>query len=103
MSGGQRHQNDEVKIGIEPHRLDTSNHRSRVISPSKGNERLAQIPKCVRNHEKETLRRLTRADVVRDVANRWDEKAGLRRDAVGSQVIGVLEAQEIKETSNEEG
>jgi hypothetical protein len=36
-------------------------------------------------------------------ANRWDEKAGLRRDAVGSQVIDVLEAQEIKETGNEEG
>jgi hypothetical protein len=33
---------------------------------------------------------------------RWDEKAGLRRDAVGSQVIEVLEAQEIKETGNEE-
>jgi hypothetical protein len=33
---------------------------------------------------------------------RWDEKAGLRRDAVGSQVIDVLEAQEIKETGNEE-
>ena len=28
-------------------------------------------------------------------AVRWDEKAGLRRDAVGSQVIDVLEAQEI--------
>ena len=24
------------------------------------------------------------------VVNRWDEKAGLRRDAVGSQVIDVL-------------
>jgi len=35
--------------------------------------------------------------------NRWDEEAGLRRDAVGSQVIDVLEAQEIKETGNEEG
>jgi hypothetical protein len=35
--------------------------------------------------------------------NRWDEKAGLRRDAVGSQVIDVLEAQEINETGNEEG
>jgi hypothetical protein len=35
-------------------------------------------------------------------AIRWDEKAGLRRDAVGSQVIDVLEAQEIKETGNEE-
>jgi hypothetical protein len=32
------------------------------------------------------------------VVVRWDEKAGLRRDAVGSQVIDVLEAQEIKET-----
>jgi hypothetical protein len=30
------------------------------------------------------------------------EKAGLRRDAVRSQVIDVLEAQEIKETGNEE-
>jgi hypothetical protein len=36
------------------------------------------------------------------VAIRWDEKAGLRRDAVGSQVIDALEAQEIKETGNEE-
>jgi hypothetical protein len=34
---------------------------------------------------------------------RWDEKAGLRRDAVRSQVINVLEAQTIKETGNEEG
>jgi hypothetical protein len=33
---------------------------------------------------------------------RWDEKAGLRRDAVGSQIIDALEAQEIKETGNEE-
>jgi hypothetical protein len=36
------------------------------------------------------------------VETRWDEKAGLRRDAVGSQVIDALEAQEIKETGNEE-
>jgi len=36
------------------------------------------------------------------VENRWDEEAGLRRDAVGSQVIDALEAQEIKETGNEE-
>jgi hypothetical protein len=35
--------------------------------------------------------------------NRWNEKAGLRRDAVRSQVIDVLEAQEIKETGNEKG
>ena len=34
---------------------------------------------------------------------RGDEKAGLRRDAIRSQVIDVLEAQEIKETGNEEG
>jgi hypothetical protein len=34
--------------------------------------------------------------------NRWDEKAGLRRDAVSSQVIGAREAQEIMETRNEE-
>jgi len=33
----------------------------------------------------------------------WDEKAGLRRDAVGSQVIDALEAQEKKETGSEEG
>jgi len=41
-------------------------------------------------------------DPVPDV-NRWNEKAGLRRDAVRSQVIDVLEAQEIKETGNEKG
>jgi len=34
--------------------------------------------------------------------NRWDEKAGLRRDAIRSQVIDALEMQEIKETGNEE-
>jgi hypothetical protein len=34
--------------------------------------------------------------------NRWDEKAGPRRDAVRSQVIDALEAQEIKETGNED-
>jgi len=32
------------------------------------------------------------------VVIRWDEKAGLRRDAICSQVIDALEAQEIKET-----
>jgi len=35
-------------------------------------------------------------------AIRWDEKAGVRRDAVRSQVIDALEAQKIKETGNEE-
>jgi hypothetical protein len=34
--------------------------------------------------------------------NRWDEKAGPRRDAVRSQVIDALGAQEIKETGNED-
>jgi len=33
---------------------------------------------------------------------RWDENAGLRRDAIRSQVIDALKAQEIKETGNEE-
>jgi hypothetical protein len=36
------------------------------------------------------------------VVIRWDEKAGLQRDAIRSQIIDALEAQEIKETSNEE-
>jgi len=34
-------------------------------------------------------------------AIRWDENAGLRRDAIRSHVIDALEAQEIKETGNE--
>jgi hypothetical protein len=34
--------------------------------------------------------------------HRWDENAGLWRDAIRSQVIDALEAQEIKETGNEE-
>jgi hypothetical protein len=37
------------------------------------------------------------------VAIRWDEKAGLRRDAVRSQVIEVLKGTDKKETGNEEG
>jgi hypothetical protein len=46
---------------------------------------------------------MTKAATRKSTAEiRWDEKAGLRRDAVGSQVIDVLEAQEIKETGNEE-
>jgi hypothetical protein len=32
-----------------------------------------------------------------------DEKASLPRDAVSSQVIDVLKAQEIKETGHEKG
>ena len=43
------------------------------------------------------------ASLLPTIVIRWDEKAGLRRDAVGSQIIDVLEAQEIKETGNEEG
>ena len=34
--------------------------------------------------------------------SRWDEKAGLQRDALSSQVIDALEAQEIEETGDEE-
>jgi hypothetical protein len=34
--------------------------------------------------------------------DRWDEKAGLQRDALSSQVIDALEAQEIEETGDEE-
>jgi hypothetical protein len=41
-----------------------------------------------------------RRSIVAEI--RWDEKAGLRRDAVGSQVIDVLKAQEVKETGNED-
>ena len=33
---------------------------------------------------------------------RWDEKSGLQRDALSSQVIDALEAQEIKEAGYEE-
>jgi hypothetical protein len=40
--------------------------------------------------------RVTSAAVAVVGANRWDEKAGLRRDAVGSQVIDALEAQTDK-------
>jgi hypothetical protein len=45
---------------------------------------------------------LVRVWIVAGV-NRWYEKAGLRRDAIRSQIIDVLEAQEIKETGNEKG
>ncbi len=34
--------------------------------------------------------------------NRWDEKSGLQRDALSSQVIDALEAQEMKEADYEE-
>jgi hypothetical protein len=41
-------------------------------------------------------------DVVRDVVVRWDENAGLRRDAVGSQLSTRLKRKRYKETGNEE-
>jgi len=49
------------------------------------------------------LMRKTSRYVRATVENRWDKNAGLRRDAVRSQVIDVLEAQEINETGNKEG
>src|SRR5439155_21411762 len=45
--------------------------------------------------------RLDRSIYGSAVVTRWDEKAGVRRDAVRSQVIDALEAQKIKETGNE--
>jgi hypothetical protein len=49
-----------------------------------------------------SIRNLELALTVGEI--RWDEKAGLRTGCgVRSQVIDVLEAQEIKETGNEEG
>jgi hypothetical protein len=36
------------------------------------------------------------------IENRWDEKAGLLRDALSSQVIDALEARKIEETGDEE-
>jgi hypothetical protein len=52
---------------------------------------------CVFNQERASVTetQLTLTDEMR--------RAGLRRDAVRSQVIDALEAQEIKETGNEEG
>jgi hypothetical protein len=46
--------------------------------------------------------RYLRRAPISTVDFRWDEKAGLRRDAISSQVIDALEAQEIKETDYEE-
>ena len=58
---------------------------------------------CYRNHAIIAQRRRgdNRPDGIVDVI-RWDEKAGLRPDAIRSQVIDALEAQDIKETGNEE-
>ena len=45
---------------------------------------------------------LARATQKLTAVSRWDTKAGLRRDAIRSQVIDALEAQEIKEPGDEE-
>jgi len=45
---------------------------------------------------------ITRKAGAANVEIRWDENAGLRRDAISSQVIDALEAQGDKETGNEE-
>ncbi len=42
------------------------------------------------------------AELTRSLHIRWDEKAGLQRDAISSQVIDALEAREIEETGDEE-
>jgi hypothetical protein len=49
------------------------------------------------------LRLLTNAIVLPSVGDsRWDQKAGLERDALSSQVIDALEAWETGETGDEE-
>ena len=61
---------------------------------------------CQNENTQREVKRTGRTEkqvVAVDDVNRWDEKAGLRGDAVRSQVIDGLEAQEIKETGNEEG
>src|ERR1700716_3013520 len=58
MSGGQRHQIDEVKTGRAIW-LDT-NHRRKIVTLSKGTSACALSEKCVRNHEKTTPSTLTR-------------------------------------------
>ena len=50
---------------------------------------------------RQTGRMKGNAEVI-TVEIRWDENAGLRRDAISSQVIDALEAQGDKETGNEE-
>jgi hypothetical protein len=60
--------------------------------PTQSTKRLYKIAQCLLC----SARLLT-------VETRSDEKAGLRQDAVRSQVIDALEAQEIKETGNEKG
>jgi hypothetical protein len=74
---------DRVKAGAE---LCLRSHRRSELAPATSRRRL-----------------LLTCDSPTVYAIRWDEKAGLRRDAIGSQVIDALEAQEIKEIGNEEG
>ena len=70
-------------------RLSLPYSDSAVTEGSKNTELPQKLPPSRRNL----------CGMVIAAAIRWDEKAGLRRDAVRSQVIDALEAQEIKETS----
>jgi hypothetical protein len=62
------------------------------MSPSEF--RVLQIPLLRRERSYAQLRQ-SRILISVD-ANRWDQKAGLRRDALGFQVIDALEAHETR-------
>jgi hypothetical protein len=71
-------------------------HKANLVAVAENVNQVAAPPSSLRP----AARRIQLCRIT--VESRWDEKAGLRRDAVGSQVIDALEAQEKKETGNEE-
>src|ERR1700687_2247448 len=93
MSGGLRHRNDDETA--EPCGWIS-------IIERRGTAPYALPGNVCPNLQKPKANSLDTSDVVRDVVNRWDERPVSGRDAIGSQVIDALEAQEMKETGNEE-
>src|SRR6202162_6754539 len=85
MSGGLRHGNDDEPA--EPCGWIS-------IIERRGTAPYALPGNVCPNLQKPKANSLDTSDVVRDVVNRWDEKAGLRTGCgVRSQVIDVLKAQ----------
>src|SRR5258708_1113158 len=101
MSGGLRHHNDEENG--PSHAVGYKSSKKQDSYSLERNQCVCAVEEVCPDLQKPEPKSLDRTGVVRDVVvNRWDEKAGLRRDAIRYQVIEALEAQEIKETGNED-
>ncbi|HWC19643.1 MAG TPA: hypothetical protein VG498_21700 [Terriglobales bacterium] len=98
MSGGLRHQ--MMRKTGRAMWLDT-NHRSKIITLSKGNSASALTERCVQSHEIKKPKSLDTTGVVRDVENRRLHKLApfVRLFKASMRAIGVKKRQSLCRTT----